>query len=130
MTKTDIKRLTDYMPTKYQGELFCITVNEVLPPKTLHIIYDKIEKGLYCMLEADDEAIQKAISNSLDEIFPLAVRKIDEDNYVLNIAPDENFAAFEWRGEWAKNLVNKQLSAYQPIIQKFMADAATDSLVL
>lgn len=132
MAKTNIERLVDYLPLQYPNALASVTINEVLPPKTLHIIYDKGERGLHDMVCEEtpegDENIQKMIKDNLEEVFPLAICKTDEENYVLNIASVQNFGNFSWKGKWGKEFLNQQLTAYMPIIQKFMADVTTGIL--
>ena len=59
---------------------------------------------------------------------PIGLSKSNEYIYVLNIISEECYSNFNWKGEWAKTLLNNQLSQYMPIIQKFMVDALTDSL--
>ena len=59
---------------------------------------------------------------------PSEIKKYRGNIYTLNIQDDEPHAQFHWKGEWARNLINKQLSTFMPIIQKFMVDALTDNL--
>lgn len=58
------------------------------------------------------------------------VRKYKGNIYTLNIQDEEPHANFDWKSKWAKNLINKQLSIFMPIIQKFMVDALTDNLYI
>ena len=46
-------------------------------------------------------------------------------SYDLFLSDDPGF---DWKGEWARELIDKQLSIFMPIIQKFMVDALTDNL--
>ena len=59
---------------------------------------------------------------------PAVIQKYRGNIYTLNIKDDEPHAQFYWKGEWARNLITRQLNLFMPIIQKFMVDALTDSL--
>lgn len=63
------------------------------------------------------------------EIFKYAIKN-EGNTYYLNIASSEDYGDFDWKGEWAKSLLNKQLSIFMPIIQKIIANALTDTLSL
>lgn len=56
------------------------------------------------------------------------IKKYKGNIYTLNIQDGEPHAQFHWKGEWARNLIDKQLSIFMPTIQKFMVDALIDSL--
>lgn len=58
------------------------------------------------------------------------IRKYKGNIYTLNIRDNGPHASFDWKSKWAKNLINKQLSIFMPIIQKFMVDALTDNLYI
>lgn len=58
------------------------------------------------------------------------IKKYKGNIYILDIQGDEHHTNFPWKGEWARNLINKQLSIFMPIIQKFMVDALTDNLYI
>ena len=60
--------------------------------------------------------------------FPSEIRRYRGNIYTLNIQDSETHDMFYWKGEWAKNLIEKQLSEFMPVIQKFMVDALTDNL--
>ena len=48
------------------------------------------------------------------------------NSYLLNIASTINLGAFEWKNE--KELLNKQLSMFIPIINKFIVAVLTNTL--
>lgn len=75
-----------------------------------------------------DEGIREYVPNNVETAFYQAIDKYDEYIYVLNIATQECFGRFSWTKGWPKDLLNQQLNTFMPIIQKFMADALTDSL--
>ena len=58
------------------------------------------------------------------------IKKYKGNIYTLNIRDEGPHASFNWKSGWARNLINKQLSIFMPIIQKFMVDALTDSLYI
>lgn len=91
------------------------------------IIYDKEKYGLHQLFPSDD-MIEKYVQSNLIDAFNNAVAIYKEGIYLLNIASVENFGAFEWKN--AKDILDKQLKIFMPIIQKFMADALTNSLKL
>ena len=59
---------------------------------------------------------------------PPVIKKFRGNIYTLNIQDDEPHAQFYWKGEWARDLITKQLNLFMPVIKKFMVDALTDSL--
>lgn len=91
----------------------------------LIVIYDKKREGLHNLFSSD-ESIKDHIAHSLDRAFEAALCKHLPYIYILNIASTDNFGAFSLSKE--KDLVEKQLKLYMPIIQKFMIDALTDKL--
>lgn len=91
----------------------------------LVIIYDKQQFGLFSFFSSD-KRVGDYIFNNTESAFYEAIKEHSPGIYVLNIASVENFGAFDWKN--AKDLLNKQLQIFMPIIQKFMADALTDSL--
>lgn len=93
--------------------------------KTLVLFYDKSQ--FYFSVSDNDEKTAECIKTNTDEVFKYTIKN-EEDIYYLNIASSEDYGNFDWHGEWAKNLLNKQLSTFMPIIQKFIADAITDTL--
>ncbi|MBO4821912.1 MAG: hypothetical protein J5548_10685 [Prevotella sp.] len=56
------------------------------------------------------------------------IKKYKGNIFTLNIRDKEPHASFDLKSEWVKHLINKQLSIFMPIIQKFMVDALTDNL--
>ena len=91
---------------------------------TLTVVYDKTYSGLYEHFSSDDR-MYEYIQHYTEEAFLVAVNKIEDNNYILNIASTHNLGAFEWHGE--KELLNRQLSAFMPIINRFIVDVLTDS---
>lgn len=93
--------------------------------KTLIVFYDQLEYGLFSKFSSDSE-IKGYIDSNLEEAFSNAVFKKKNTPYFLNIASVEKLGSFEWKDN-GKHL-NRMLSIYMPIIQKFIEDATTDSL--
>ena len=93
--------------------------------KTLIVFYDQLEYGLFTKFSSDKE-IKEYIDSNLEEAFSNAVFKKKNTPYFLNIASVEKLGSFEWKNN-GKHL-NRMLSIYMPIIQKFIEDATTDSL--
>jgi len=75
-----------------------------------------------------DMRMRNYIHNNVEKAFVQSVDRYDDYIYVLNIATYECFGNFAWGVGWSKELLNQQLNTFMPIIQKFMADALTDSL--
>jgi hypothetical protein len=59
---------------------------------------------------------------------PPIIEKFRGNIYTLNIQDDDSHAQFHWKGEWARELITKQLNLFMPTIQKFMIDALIDNL--
>ena len=59
---------------------------------------------------------------------PPIIEKFRGNIYTLNIQDDDSHAQFRWKGEWARELITKQLNLFMPTIQKFMIDALIDNL--
>ena len=93
--------------------------------KTLIVFYDQLEYGLFTKFSSDKE-IKEYIDSNLEEAFSNAIFKKKNTPYFLNIASVEKLGSFEWKDN-GKHL-NRMLSIYMPIIQKFIEDATTDSL--
>ena len=91
----------------------------------LIIIYDKEKYGLHQLFPSED-MMEKCILSDLRNTFKSAVTSYMEGIYFLNIAPVENFGAFDWKK--SKDILARQLKIFMPIIQKFMVDALTDSI--
>lgn len=89
------------------------------------IIYDKEKYGLHQLLPSDDK-MEKYIQSNLSDAFNNAVILYQEGIYLLNIVSVENFGAFDWKN--AKDILDRQLKIFMPIIQKFIVDALTDTL--
>ncbi len=56
------------------------------------------------------------------------IKKHRGNIYTLNIQDYESHANFPWKGEWAKNLISKQLDLFMPIIKEFMVKALVGTL--
>lgn len=74
-----------------------------------------------------DEEVPKFISDDLDWAFRCAIGMDGKNSYFLDISTWECFGNFSWEDGWPKSLLNQQLTTYMPIIQKFIADAVTNS---
>ena len=59
---------------------------------------------------------------------PSAIKRHRGNIYTLNIQDEESHTQFHWEGEAARNLIDRQLTVFMPIIQKFMVEALTNSL--
>lgn len=92
---------------------------------TLTVIYDKSYCGLHNYFSSDDRMCQFLKSNT-DEAYLHSINKVDVNNYLLNIASTINLGAFEWKNE--KELLNKQLLMFAPIINKFIVAVLTNTL--
>ena len=93
--------------------------------KTLVVFYDQLEYGLFCKFSSDGE-VKGYIDSNLEEAFSNAVFKKKNTPYFLNIASVEKLGSFEWKDNG--KYLNRMLSIYMPIIQKFIEDATADSL--
>lgn len=94
--------------------------------KKLVIIYDKAEDSLSCYFK-DDKSMKDFIINNTVEVYNRFVKKETDKVLTLNIASTENFGAFnDWKG--MQNLLNRQLSIFMPIIQRFILYANTGNL--
>ena len=60
--------------------------------------------------------------------WPSVIYNYKGNIYTLNIQDKEPHHRFNWKGEWAKDLISKQLDVFMPTIQKFMIEALTDGL--
>ena len=92
---------------------------------TLTVIYDKSYCGLHKYFSSDDRMCQFLKSNT-DEAYLHSINKVDVNSYLLNIASTINLGSFEWKNE--KELLNKQLSMFTPIINKFIVAVLTNTL--
>ena len=81
----------------------------------------------YDLFSTDDE-LKDHITEHIVEVFRTVIHKYRGHIYVLNVCDNHRYPAFDWKGEWARALIDKQLSIFMPIIQKFMVDALTDNL--
>lgn len=93
--------------------------------KTLIVFYDQLEYGLFCKFSSDKD-VKDYIHNNLEEAFNNAIFKKKNAPYFLNIASVEKFGIFQLSEN--KTHLNRQLSVYIPIIQKFITDALSNSL--
>ena len=92
---------------------------------SLNIIYDKMEYGLYSLFSSD-ERMEKYICENVETAFYDSICKQEDETFLLNIASTEDFSFFEWKH--AKNLLQRQLGMFMPVIEKFMEDALTGTL--
>ncbi len=92
----------------------------------LLVYYDKMEDGLYQYFSSDGR-MKEYVHSKTSEAFVIAVQYYCDDTFILNIASTENLGAFEWKNE--KDFLNRQLTIFMPVIQKFMLDATTDQLI-
>lgn len=74
-----------------------------------------------------DKEVAKFISDDLDMAYRYAIGVHEKDSFLLDIDTIECFGNFSWEDGWPKSLLNQQLTTYMPIIQKFIADAVTNS---
>lgn len=97
--------------------------------KSLIIVFakNKLYQGFYNSGFMSDEEVRKVIKEKTDWAYNAAIQKIDDDNYLLNIVPVENFGAcpvtfnFGEKG-FTHDILIRQLDIYMPIIRKFMLD--------
>jgi len=101
-----------------------ITING----KTLFVVWDIDYGGCYQMNFKDDQEMRNFIANNTEEIFPYAIEKESDKNYILNIITIENFGAFPWESDWAMNLLKRQIETFTPIIKLFMNYALDGTL--
>ena len=94
--------------------------------KKLIVIYNKVKDSLSYYFKSDED-MKNYIANNMDDVFNRFVEKKSKEEYILNIASTENFGAFDdWKG--MQSLLDRQLSAFMPIIQKFILYANTNCL--
>jgi hypothetical protein len=84
-----------------------------------------MSEGLHQLFTSDVE-MKDYILQDTEKAFYSAINMQDDYVFSLNIASAEDFGAFDL--ENAKDLLNKQLLIFIPIIQKFIVDALTDTL--
>lgn len=94
--------------------------------KTLVVFYDQSEYGLFSKFSSDGE-VGEYIRRDIDIAFNNAVFKKRNAPYFLNIASTQSMGAFPW-DDFTKSHLNHLLLIYMPVIQKFIADARTDTL--
>lgn len=75
-----------------------------------------------------DKSMRDSILRDPKLYFLKSIYKKEDYIYILDITTVENFGAFCWKREWAKNLLKQQLVTFLPIIQEFVTDAITDTL--
>ena len=94
--------------------------------KKLVIVYDKEENSFSDFFKIDEE-MQDYIINDIDEAFNHSIEKKSDELFILNIASTEDFGNFDdWKG--MQSLLNRQLSIFMPIIQKFILYVNTGNL--
>jgi|GEM_PF-2214132 len=101
-----------------------ITINN----KTLFVVWDKFFSGCHEMNFKDDNELRDVIVNNAEEIFPYSIEKKSDEDYILNIATIQNYSNFSWEGEWAMNLLKRQVDTFTPIIKLFMTYAMDGTL--
>lgn len=79
-------------------------------------------------INIDNSIVQEAINSDIEKAFDSFIKKIDDKTYFIEIKPNVQYGNFPWKEGWSKNLLNKQLIIYMPLIQKFIADAMTGTL--
>lgn len=130
-------RLSQAITEECQEALVSITVHEAYPPKVLFLVHDWLNstkyKGLQEKFDISDDKLADFIKSHTEWAFQHSLVKIDEDHYALNIANknlDRFFNGHSGNRPLESNpeYINEQLTAYLPIIQKFIADAITDAL--
>lgn len=96
--------------------------------KKLLVYWEQTGGGLFNVVP--DDKVKPFVCQNTDIAFNLSIHKDDENTYELNIANAKNLYGyrFKWEDEFAKEMLNKQLEAYFPIIQKFIADVMADTL--
>lgn len=102
-----------------------IVTQVTVKDKTLVVFYDQLEYGLFTKFSSDSE-VKGYIDSNLEEAFSNAVFKKKNTPYFLNIASVEKLGSFEWKNNGEH--LNRMLSIYMPIIQKFIEDATADLL--
>ena len=60
--------------------------------------------------------------------YPQTIQKYRGNIYTLNIEDDDPHAQFKWEGDWAKELITRQLTNYISIIQEFMIQSLMGTL--
>ena len=103
--------------------LFKINIKD----QQLFVIYNKLREGLHNYFSSD-RSMYEYIQQNPAEALIHAIQKVDEKIYLLNIASTQEFGAFEWK--CAKDIADRQLTIFIPIIQRFMVAAMTESLEL
>lgn len=91
------------------------------------VFYDKSKYGLHQLCSSDFK-LSEYIQKNLRSAFKDAIVPYKDGIFLLNIASTENLGAFDWKH--AKDILDKQLQIFMPIIHKFMVDALTDSLMI
>lgn len=76
--------------------------------------------------------MEEFIYNNLDIAFEVAVKKIDDYVYYINIIPHDYYGDGNVPdgADTPPKYLNKHIAPYMPIIQKFMVDALTDNLYI
>lgn len=105
--------------------LFTITCVSDTSIKCLHIIWNKL---MPFFAFSSDEEVKQFIKDNYKQIYNEAFThvfgKLDNANYYLNIASDENYDMFEWTKQTGL-LVAQQIMTYKPLIQQFIIDKET-----
>lgn len=94
--------------------------------EVLLVVYDKCRFGLFKFFSSDEEVAGYVRANT-EKAFMRAVQRNEDGYCILNIASVEDLGAFEW-DDFTKNLLDYQIGVYEPLIQKFIVDAATRTL--
>lgn len=75
---------------------------------------------------SSDKHMYDYIQKDVERAFINGVQKVEDKAYLLNIASTEDFGAFEWKN--AKDIIDRQLTVFMPIVQKFMVSALSKTL--
>lgn len=118
------------------GAIFSMTFYEKTPPRTLCLVH-QFDSNInpYPGLQTtnlSEEEVPDFIKNNLEEAFKIAVRRRDDNTYILNIACQDGNSLYFGFGAHGffyicdrPDYIQRQLDVYMPIIQKFMFDMWT-----
>lgn len=105
--------------------LFTITCVSDTSIKYLHIVWNKlIPYFAFCADKELRQFIHDHYELIYKECFSRVFRKLDESNYYINIASDEDRWIYDWNKSTG-HLVIQQIETYKPLIQLFIKDTKT-----
>lgn len=105
--------------------LFTITCVSNTSIKYLHIIWNKLMPFFaFCSDKELRHIIHDNYKLLYNEHFDHIFGRLDESNYYINIASDEDYGMFEWNKQTG-HLVEQQIMTYKPLIQQFILDTKT-----